>query len=271
MRKIGSGRYPAWARTKEQQAFVMKARIAGNRVTQQDFIDATNMPTAKKRGPGRPKGSKNKSKRIAFDHIVVDTSGSMYRYVDGTKESVDEYMSNLRDVSKKTKVKTDTSLTYFSSDIRPGYVGISVEQTTTCSRKELASGGGTVLYRAIYRSIKDTKSTLATRNIKNADVTITIFTDGEDIGSWNYLGDAKKAIQEAKELGWTVAFVGAGRKSHVEDTAKSLGIDVSNVLSYDDSAEGRRNSMRKMSQARVTKTENLSRGITSQMGYFSLD
>ena len=258
--KKASGRMPAWATTKPKKAYVVAMRMAG-----QPYSNAGYTPYRKalKAGAAAPVAAKLPAKKpLIFDLVIADDSISMRGMRHrAALEGINAHVEILKSDAKKTGLKTSSSIMKFAtrnSVVRDFSVASKMKGITKSDYD--ASGGSTSLNDAIVDGINHMAKAVGSK--KNVDATITIFTDGGENSSNRSLSVAAKAVQDAKKKGWTIAFMGEGRAARY---AEQLNVDASNVLEYKDTATA----MKMYSASRSKKSVNLSRGISSNVGFFS--
>lgn len=219
----------------------------------------------------RIKKQKEPKKEI-YDIVLLDESSSMD---EGNKrmtaiDGFNQHIENMVKTNKKVKLDTFCSLMIFSSyNTRMAYTNKSLELVSKLTKENYKPYGGTPLYNSIVTIVSYFKKEL--KNKQNTDVTITIITDGED-NSWSTssLEKAKNCIKRAKDLGWTIAFIGAGDPKRVESYIKKLDIEESNYIIVEDSAEGLTRGISSLSAAREIKTTAYAEtGKSINVGFFS--
>jgi hypothetical protein len=132
------------------------------------------------------------------------------------------------------------------------------------------------LYKTVADSINELIAHLSAKGklgSKDVDVTITMFTDGEDTASGGHLESAKEAIATAmNKYKWTVAFIGAGNVQALQREALKMGIHPTNILVVNGTEEGINVAYDMLKSSRLSKTQDYSsRGISSNIGFFQKD
>jgi uncharacterized protein with von Willebrand factor type A (vWA) domain len=224
----------------------------------------------------------DKSKKQVYDIVILDRSGSMSgTKADAAIEGFNQHITSLIKTQKEIGIKTFSSLYIFAQlgygeDLHNNdgincfrYKAIDPSRVDMLTKSIYNPQGGTPLYRSISNVIKEIKL-LPEALDKNSDITITIITDGQDTDSnESFRLKAKEDIDKAKELGWTIAFLGIGKESEIE--LNKLNIEKSNTLIVEDSAIGIRQGITMYTNSRSNKTELYSQGISSSVGFFQTE
>jgi hypothetical protein len=160
-----------------------------------------------------------------FVNVVLDESGSMYNVKDDTIGALQQYVDELR----KDGNDYHLTVTKFSTEAT-----VVVEQRQVSSMTRLASkldyrpNGGTALYDAIGKSIREAET-----DLRPGDRIITvILTDGYENSSRTYNKDKIKTMIEARtERGnWTFVYLSADIDTMAESTF--LGVAPGNYMGY---------------------------------------
>lgn len=122
--------------------------------------------------------------------------------------------------------------------------------------------GNTALYEAIVRTL----DYLISEHKSGDKVVLKIFTDGEDNNSYRYKEQAKKLINQAKELGITVTFVGT--EQDVKRVVRDLGVDETNTLSHDNTSEAVLDSFNTTAMATKTYATRAIKGEDTLTGFY---
>jgi len=213
--------------------------------------------------------SKNKA---IYDFFVLDRSGSMQSIKASTITGVNEYINTSKAVAKKNKITSYLSMITFDHEVNTVYDYINIDDVKELTDEDFVPRGYTALHDATGRAIASLKEKLKGKESDdNIDVTITIFTDGQENSSKEHthksIAELIKQVQD--DYKWTVTFIGAGDKDAVMRVAQSLNINVSNFSSYTANAADTLNMMSTMSHARSLKSANYSAGVKSNVGYFT--
>lgn len=195
-------------------------------------------------------------------HVVdiIDCSGSMRgEKIRSAVSGINNGVENLR---KDTKANYKYTLCDFSNnrDINFKYSNsdlINVESINFEDRNL------TALYDAIgitlnkVNHFKDSKD----------KVLVNIYTDGGENDSISYTEvSVNHLINELKSEGFTVTFIGT--EIDTMNVINKLGIDESNTLSYDGSAQGLKMSMEKTITARALYFAGVADGVDVSEGFY---
>lgn len=162
---------------------------------------------------------------ITWITILLDRSGSMQKIQKATENGINEFLENHR----KTDNETTVSLMQFDNKYEVVYLDHDV---LTIPDVKLIPRGGTFLYNAIMRAIRDTKKGIAQRDEKPTVVLFVIVTDGKDTtgNSYQRIKTVRKMIEEQSGEGWEFIFLGANQDAVL--TGSNLGIKENQSLTY---------------------------------------
>jgi uncharacterized protein YegL len=211
-----------------------------------------------------PKSSRKKNTPIPTIHIVhiLDCSGSM----SGSKYNT--ALSGLNEELNVLKQNNDASYTYtfveFESTVRkPQYVLSPITDINKVSA--IHPTGMTALYDAIGQTLKEIK---AKRTNKDEKVLVNIFTDGEENNSRSYNSrDIEKLIKDLESEGFTVTFVGT--KGDIANIVRTVGIDISNTMSHDNTVRGIQKVAKSRMEATVLYSKAVANGEEVSRGFYS--
>lgn len=241
----------------------------------------------------RTKANKTTKAKLIISGFLLDSSGSMSGKVKSVIEGFNELIAQGKDDFKKTGVITKEVVAFFGGPANSGwgsqpdtdqYANFYRPHYGVCDRLFLAASGmvgmnGAVGYSAdlgntaLWESTAKLIQQLEAHEQANpgAKVILTIFTDGDENSSsaeWKN-GVKIKAIIEAKQAqGWVITFMGAGDKDYVTRVATSVGIFASNSMHYANSSAGTTVTMDAMKMSRSNYTSNVSKGTSSNIGFF---
>jgi len=184
------------------------------------------------------------TKRI-YNLIILDESGSMdtikRQAVNGFNETVQTVKAAQ---AKHEEQEHFVSLVTFNSDaIRTVYDKVAVSTIGLLDEKTYSPNCCTPLYDAMGISLSTLKYSVG----KKDTVLVTIITDGEENSSSEFTGQVvKKLVEELKERGWVFTYIGTN-----QDVKKvAATISVTNVMSFDYSAQGTHQMFEKESRVR---------------------
>ena len=118
------------------------------------------------------------------------------------------------------------------------------------------SSGSTSLYDAIVLIINAER----TRS-SDDDVSFLILTDGADTSSTRTVDDARVAVSMARELGWTIRYIGTNQDAL--DTADRMGMDRNLALNYGANNDDLRGAMAAVHRSMSSET----RGDRANIGF----
>lgn len=223
-----------------------------------------NRPTPKESGK-KPNGGS-----ITIHNIyLLDKSSSMQgeKYT-AAKEGLKQDVESIKKLISKDVVYT-MSLVEFASEVETkSWFHLASNYTLNAS---VTAHGNTALYEAlgnaIERALQDKK--------KEDKVLVKVFTDGEENNSKGKYApkvrynrsspELANLIKQAESDGITVTFIGTAHDT--QEVIKNLGIDESNTLVHNNTAEDITRGMDFMSgqtvnySARVSRGENVSKGF----------
>jgi hypothetical protein len=164
-----------------------------------------------------------------YNLIILDESGSMSAIKDATISGFNEVVQTIKGIEKKfPEQKHFISLVTFNGlGIKTKLDKHSVSDLVQIDKDTYNPDSLTPLYDAIGLSILKLRMDIA--GVENANVLVTILTDGEENDSKEFSGSQiKKIIDEQKALGWTFTYIGANQD--VEKVAASISI--TNTMNY---------------------------------------
>lgn len=164
-----------------------------------------------------------------YNLIILDESGSMASIKDSTISGFNEVVQTIKGIEKKyPEQKHFISLVTFNGmGIKTKLDRKPVSELSQINKKTYNPGSMTPLYDAIGLSVLKLRMDIA--GVENANVLVTILTDGEENDSKEFSGaQVKKIIDEQKAHGWTFTYIGANHD--VEKVAASISI--SNTMNF---------------------------------------
>lgn len=203
--------------------------------------------------------------RTVHNLIILDESGSMETIKAATISGFNEVVQTIKGVEKQfPEQKHFISLMTFNGlGIKTKLFNKKVKNLKQIDPKTFQPDAATPLYDAIGFSVGKLRREI--ESAEEANVLVTIFTDGEENDSKEYTGAAvKKLINEMKKQGWTFTYIGANHD--VEKAAFSLSI--TNTLKFDADARGVKKAFETEEKARGMYAMKLRRGEDVQADYF---
>jgi hypothetical protein len=217
-----------------------------------------------------------KVEREVYDIVLLDESSSMggSRGLAAVK-GFNSHVQSMIETADKVKINTTASLYIFNHNCRKerNFAHPSSFPKLDYTQGSYYPSGSTALYKTVADAINEVVAYLSSKGklgSKDVDVTITMFTDGEDTASQSSLEAAKKAINTAmNEYKWTIAFIGAGEVRSLQAEAMKMGIHPSNVLVVNGTEEGVNTAYDTLRSSRMNKTLSYSStGVSDNIGFF---
>lgn len=183
---------------------------------------------------------------------VLDRSGSMQAKWNAACQGVKEDYENCK--KEGFKSYTFIQFDYPQKDIvqvSDFKNGLEFEQPR----------GNTALYDAVGNSLTKAMKTLTGK------VLVKIFTDGGENASVKFTASqVAELIKQAESKGYTITFVGT--EPDLMLVNRNLGIDMSNMLKHDNTAESVSKGFKMSAEATSTYTKNISKGIDVTTGFY---
>lgn len=196
-------------------------------------------------------------------HIVdiIDCSGSM----SGTK--IQAANKGIFAGLDKLKEDKDVNYTYMICDFSYHF-DIKVQKFSCLEDVDLSKftpRGATALYDAIGKVFGELGKT---DYVKKGDkVLINIYTDGAENDSKDFSAkDIAKLIEETKDKGYTVTFIGTEHDVHL--VTRNLKVDITNTLAYDGTGAGLDKALATNSVARSSYSKKVSAGEDVSLGFY---
>lgn len=171
-----------------------------------------------------------------YNLIILDRSGSMYEI---KKEAINGYNETLGTIKAAQLKYMDTQEHFVSlaafccCGVDMIYDKIPAKDAERLDGRKYEPCCGTPLYDAIGKTCKQLKDHIMDN--PNANVVVTIITDGYENSSEEWTGLAvKKLIEDLKEEGWMFSFIGS--EGDVEKIA--LQINITNTIQWKKTSAG---------------------------------
>lgn len=189
-----------------------------------------------------------------YNLIILDESGSMSSIKHATISGFNEVVQTIKGIEKKFPEQQ-----HFISLVSFNGLGIKtiLDKTPVASLHQIDPGtynpdSMTPLFDAMALTVLKLKIDIA--GIENANVLVTILTDGEENASKEFShSQVNGIISEMKKLGWTFTYIGANHD--VEKVAHSISI--SNTMVFEADSILMHTMFSKESEARVRYSEKL--------------
>lgn len=198
--------------------------------------------------------------------IIVDKSASMGigMVCEETISGFNENLQTIKDADDPN-VKQIVSIVLFDTNLSEFCWKVDAENVEMFSADNYRPSGNTALYDAVGIYIKKLSDELKDKiEARDANVVVTIFTDGQNNASMKYdHANISSQIEELrKSRMWTVAFLGCDEKSLSE--AMSAGVNIGNTMNYAAGAIGTRQALRSMSSSRGQYMSKVSDAVRSK-------
>lgn len=202
-------------------------------------------------------------KPVIHNVHILDSSGSMVGpKFDNANKGIQDEIEMLKQDDSTEYLQT---FAYFKNS-NPHIECKKVSIKDFIYPKEISTWNNTPLYRTIVKVLKELSIN------KDVKTLVKIFTDGEDYDASVYhqrytnKDQCKKAIKKAQEDGVTITFVGT--KEDVRLIIKELGIDKSNTLVHDNTAEGVTEAFNKTIEATRNYSKKVVKGEDVKTGFY---
>ncbi|MEI6901408.1 MAG: vWA domain-containing protein [Bacteroidota bacterium] len=201
-----------------------------------------------------------------YNLIILDESGSMSSIKKATISGFNEVVQTIKGIEKKFPEQQ-----HFISLVSFNGLGIKTlldkqpaASLSLIDEKTYQPDSMTPLYDAIALSVLRLKIDVS--GIENANVLVTILTDGEENASkeFNHL-QVNGIISEMKKLGWTFTYIGANHD--VEKVAHSISI--TNTMVFEANEQDMHLLFHKENKARENYSQKLYNKVDDlQTGYY---
>ena len=203
-----------------------------------------------------------------FNLIILDESGSMDSIKRATISGFNELVQTIKGIEKKFPEQQHfiSFITFNGFGIKTHLDKKAVSNLSMIDEKTYQPDSMTPLYDAIGLSVLKLRVDLA--GMKNANVLVTILTDGEENASKEFSGQqVKSIIDEQKSLGWTFTYIGANHD--VEKVAASLSI--TNTMQFNANDKDVQNMFMKEQSSRILYSEKIRNKEDLRENYYSQD
>lgn len=189
-----------------------------------------------------------------YNLIILDESGSMSVIKRSTISGFNEIVQTIKGIEKQYPEQKHFILlvTFNGLGIKTKLDKHPVSELEQIDDNTYNPDSLTPLYDAIGLSVLKLRMDIA--GLENANVLVTILTDGEENDSKEFNGpQVKKIIDEQKALGWTFTFIGANQD--VEKVAASISI--TNTMNFVASHDGVHELFMKERESRVRYSKKI--------------
>lgn len=199
----------------------------------------------------------NTEKKI-HNVLILDSSGSM----SGSKwNAAIEFANGDLAINKQGTVDIENSVVTFSSYVKESTIWKASTPQKLDSRAEFI-GQSTALTDAIGQTL-----TRLLKEVTGDQVLVKIFTDGEENCSLKFSRfEVRELIQRCEKYGWTITF--AGTEHDVKQAQKLYGIDASNTIIHENTAESIKSMANIYRGATQIMAEDYAAGKNVSRGFF---
>lgn len=177
--------------------------------------------------------------------IILDRSGSMEAIREATMEGFNSFIAEQAKVPSECTI----SLVQFDHEYEITYFGKPAKDATKLSYENFVPRGRTALLDAIGRTVNAIGARLANmpEHERPARVVVAIMTDGDENDSKEFNKSQIDTLlkNQQEKYSWQIIFLGANQDAI--KTAKGLGINVANAMSYAGNSQGAKSALRGMS------------------------
>lgn len=213
-------------------------------------------------------------KRTIIDICILDVSLSMEQgnRIGTAIAGLNSYIKTQQDSEHSANILMQIARFGVNTSTRQALCSVCLINPITS--EIFTREGQTRTYDALYTQIVEIEEYIARHpEYKDASVTITIFTDGEENSS-SEVTKTKciEAVNRATANKWTIALIMACESGHhsAKEFMKKLGLDDSNLLATKGDAKSVEDSIGKYTQSRGAKTEAyMKSGQHQTIGFFS--
>ena len=205
------------------------------------------------------------SKQIIHNLIILDESGSMETIKSQIISGFNETVQTIKGSQKMYPDQEHfVSLVSFNSLGQKLMHFIDpVDKLDQIDEEKYQPNASTPLFDAIGFAINKLKQ--VTANQPDANVLVTIMTDGEENASREFSGnDIKKLIEELKQQKWTFTYIGT---DHDVDQI-ALNLSITNTLIFDKNEKGIKDMFAKQNKSREAYYQKVQNKEDTQDNFF---
>lgn len=177
--------------------------------------------------------------------LVLDETGSMAGVADDTRGSVNQYFRELASDFPDAIVSIMEFSDQFEgeSTFRPLVSGVKVTEVPQLTQHNYRPRGGTPLYDAVGKGIRDAEKVEADRYL------FIVLTDGQENRSveWDLEGVKKLISEKEASDNWTIVFLGANMDAWA--VGKQIGTQAGSTMSFISNAPGIRSTTSSLTHA----------------------
>ena len=171
-----------------------------------------------------------------YNLIILDRSGSMETIKKDAINGYNETLGTIKAAQLKymdTQTHYVTLVAFCGCSVETIYDNADAKDAEKLNAEKYQPCCSTPLLDAIGSSVQQLRKKVG--DDKEAEILVTIITDGEENSSKEWRWEAvKKLIEELKEQGWMFSFIGA--MENVIEIATSISI--TNTMQWDNTPEG---------------------------------
>lgn len=198
--------------------------------------------------------------------FIVDASGSMY----GSKYH--NAINGVNDLLISIGKDTDSENTLTIVEFEENNIDRRVDVVTQIPSKYkgMGTGGGTPLNQAIGETLEYIVNVRNTKFNSSDKVLVNVFTDGEEnnsSGKYSRESTLKSYIKELENQDVTVTFIGT--KQDVAHVVRNLGINSSNTLIHNNTADDVKRSFETTILARQMYSKSVAKGEDVKTNFYT--
>lgn len=183
--------------------------------------------------------------------FILDQSGSMDNCKAATISGFNEYVGNLQ----REGLPVLMNLTLFNSyEKRRVYEDVVIDNVQKLNEDTFVPNGQTPLYDAIGEALQRREESLKEQAqflVEVPPILCVIMTDGHENDSKEFNhGQIFNLIKQKEALGWTFAYLGSNQDAW--EVGGSLGVPVTNTLSYGSSPAATTKAYKTLSDATIS-------------------
>lgn len=204
-------------------------------------------------------------KNIIHNLIILDESGSMESFKSQIISGFNETVQTIKGSQKLFPEQEHfVSLVTFNS-LRQNLIHFidPVDKLDQIDDEKYQPNATTPLFDAIGFAVNKLKQVVA--NQLEANVLVTIMTDGEENASREFSGnDIKKLIEELKQQKWTFTYIGT---DHDVDQI-AINLSITNTLIFDKNEKGIKDMFAKQNKSREAYYKKVQNKQDTQDNFF---
>ena len=205
------------------------------------------------------------AKHTIYHVLILDKSDSMRSVRDVTIQGFNENLKGMREDKVDGDITQVGCLVVFSDDVRESIWLEPVADLPDLAPEQYKPSGSTALFDAIGKTVTRLENEIGEEiKKKDANVVVTIFTDGQENASteWKSPSKLRDLLAELRKSGqWTFTFIGC--EEATLQTAQSIGFSAANTLKYEATVGGTDKAFKALRSARTNYNQKLSATVST--------